>query len=99
MSVMGATLRTNSVHTLYPGARRRPTERSGKHGALGAGVDGCKGGWIVALRNLDAPGRITVGVEPDIGAVLRRPEEPRVAAIDMQIGLPRRVGQGGRRAE
>src|SRR4051794_5138119 len=64
-----------------------------------AGVDGCKGGWIVALRNLDAPGRITVGVEPDIGAVLRRPEEPRVVAIDMPIGLPRRVGQGGRRAE
>jgi hypothetical protein len=27
-----------------------------------AGVDGCKGGWIVALRDLDAPGRITVGI-------------------------------------
>src|SRR4051794_2462503 len=41
MSVMGATLRTNSVHALYPGARRRPTERSGKHGALGG-----RGRWL-----------------------------------------------------
>ena len=25
-----------------------------------AGVDGCKKGWIVALRDLEAPGRIVV---------------------------------------
>lgn len=63
-----------------------------------AGVDGCPGGWIAVLRDLD-------GGPPDVEIVARladlmdRVDPPLVIAIDMPIGLPDRVGIGGRPAE
>jgi threonine dehydratase len=64
-----------------------------------AGVDGCKTGWIVALRDLDAPHVVRVRVVPTLEAVVDGPEQPSVVAIDMPIGLPERVGRGGRTAD
>ncbi|GJD50321.1 hypothetical protein OPKNFCMD_3060 [Methylobacterium crusticola] len=63
-----------------------------------AGVDGCPGGWVAALQALDAP-EIRVRVVPDLAAVCDAPEAPAVVAVDIPIGLPERVGTGGRTAE
>ena len=63
-----------------------------------AGVDGCRGGWIVAFvrpHGDDARLRIV----PRFADVLAAPERPAVVAVDMPIGLPERTGLGGRAAE
>ena len=61
-----------------------------------AGVDGCRAGWMVVLR--DAAGSVApaVRIVPAFADVLTLPEAPRIVAIDMPIGLPDRVGIGGR---
>jgi predicted RNase H-like nuclease len=63
-----------------------------------AGVDGCKGGWIVAFvraAGIEAHIRIV----PCFADVLAATEAPAVVAVDIPIGLPERVGYGGRTAE
>jgi predicted RNase H-like nuclease len=63
-----------------------------------AGVDGCTGGWIAAFvrpRGGDARVRIV----PHFTDVLSAPERPEIVAVDMPVGLPERVGIGGRAAE
>ena len=63
-----------------------------------AGVDGCAGGWIAAFvrpHGDDARVRIV----PRFADVLAAPERPAIVAVDMPIGLPERVGAGGRAAE
>jgi predicted RNase H-like nuclease len=63
-----------------------------------AGVDGCAGGWIAAfVRPASRDGRIAVFDR--LVDVLAAPECPAVVAIDVPIGLPERVGRGGRAAE
>lgn len=64
-----------------------------------AGVDGCPGGWIAALRRLGEAGPVVVRVVPDLAALCDGPEAPAVVAVDIPIGLPERVGAGGRTAE
>lgn len=64
-----------------------------------AGVDGCRGGWIVALRPLAAPQPLSITVVSDFAAVLALPEQPLVIAVDMPIGLPAITGPGGRAAD
>jgi len=63
-----------------------------------AGVDGCRGGWLVVLLR---PGgaEVRLRVEHTIADVLNAPEAPAVVAVDMPIGLPERTGPGGRAAE
>lgn len=64
-----------------------------------AGVDGCPGGWLGCL--LDPSGRRA----PEIRLVTRfadlldGPEAPAMVAVDMPIGLPDRIGPGGRGPE
>lgn len=58
-----------------------------------AGVDGCRGGWVVA--HLDK-GAVTFEIVGDFAAVLRATADAAMVAIDMPIGLPERVGPGGR---
>jgi predicted RNase H-like nuclease len=63
-----------------------------------AGVDGCRGGWVVALAPLDPRSNsglrcLTVG---SFEHVLALPEQPRVIAVDIPVGLPDRAGPGGR---
>jgi predicted RNase H-like nuclease len=64
-----------------------------------AGADGCPAGWLVVLsdtRGLAEPrARIVTGFRD----ILALPEEPRIIAIDMPIGLPDRVTIGGRDAD
>jgi predicted RNase H-like nuclease len=57
-----------------------------------AGVDGMRGGWVVAV--VHAPDRVTWSAVPDAAAVLDRAGECRAVGVDVPIGLPAR----GRRA-
>lgn len=61
-----------------------------------AGVDGCRGGWLVALRPLASPRDTTLRLLPTFAAVLALAEAPSIIAVDMPIGLPDSVGPGGR---
>jgi len=63
-----------------------------------AGVDGCRDGWVVAFV-APADGAMRVRVVPRFADVLTAPEAPCVIAVDIPIGLPERVGRGGRAAE
>ena len=61
-----------------------------------AGVDGCRAGWIVALTDGCA---FRLRVVARFADLLVLPEQPAVIAVDIPIGLPERVGRGGRAAE
>jgi predicted RNase H-like nuclease len=63
-----------------------------------AGVDGCAGGWIAAYVHPQGS-EVRVRIVPRFADVLSVPEQPAVVAVDMPIGLPERVGAGGRAAE
>jgi predicted RNase H-like nuclease len=63
-----------------------------------AGVDGCRIGWVVAFVRASGDD-IRLGIVPRFADVLAAPEAPAVIAVDIPIGLPKRVGYGGRAAE
>src|SRR5713226_195819 len=68
------------------------------HDAWLAGVDGCPAGWLVAFAR--STGReVRLRIVPRFADVLDAPEKAAVIAIDIPIGLPGRVGRGGRVAE
>jgi predicted RNase H-like nuclease len=63
-----------------------------------AGVDGCPGGWIAAfVRPQGGESRVRIVLR--FADVLAAPERPEIVAVDMPVGLPDRVGAGGRAAE
>ncbi|KPL53726.1 hypothetical protein ABB55_17150 [Prosthecomicrobium hirschii] len=59
-----------------------------------AGVDGCPAGWVAVTLDAGAP---HLAVHADFAAILAA--EGGVIAVDMPIGLPDRVGLGGRGPE
>jgi predicted RNase H-like nuclease len=63
-----------------------------------AGADGCPLGWVVAFARPVAD-EVHVRIVPRFADVLVAPEAPAVIAVDIPIGLPARVGYGGRAAE
>ncbi|SDU38768.1 DUF429 domain-containing protein [Stappia sp. ES.058] len=63
-----------------------------------AGVDGCKKGWIVVTRDLDGDTAPTIAVVPHFRDILAD-ETLDVIAVDMPIGLPEKIGAGGRGPE
>jgi predicted RNase H-like nuclease len=63
-----------------------------------AGVDGCPGGWLVAFVEL-VSGETRLRIVPRFAELLDAPEQATVIAIDIPIGLPERVGAGGRTPE
>jgi predicted RNase H-like nuclease len=63
-----------------------------------AGVDGCPSGWVVAFAQA-AESEVRVRIVPRFADVLAAPEAPAIVAVDIPIGLPARVGYGGRAAE
>jgi predicted RNase H-like nuclease len=63
-----------------------------------AGVDGCPAGWVVAFVH-QAVGETRIRIVPRFADVLAAAEAPAVIAVDIPIGLPERVGHGGRAAE
>ena len=64
-----------------------------------AGVDGCRGGWLVVSRPLDDPGSARVELKQSFSDVLAMEPRAEVIAVDMPIGLAARSGIGGRRAD
>jgi predicted RNase H-like nuclease len=64
-----------------------------------AGADGCPRGWAVVLREIAGRKPPEFVICADIGALLRHPRLPAMIAVDMPIGLPDRVGAGGRGPE
>ncbi len=69
----------------------------GPEGRLVAGLDGCRGGWVVALWDGIAPLRLKRIAR--LAELFEGPDAPQIAAIDIPIGLPDRAGAGGRGAE
>jgi predicted RNase H-like nuclease len=63
-----------------------------------AGVDGCRSGWVAAFVHATG-GDVELRIVPRFADVLAASEAPAVIAVDMPIGLPERVGYGGRAAE
>ncbi|MEZ5854439.1 MAG: DUF429 domain-containing protein [Hyphomicrobiaceae bacterium] len=61
-----------------------------------AGVDGCPAGWLLVLRAIDGHVPPQARIVPSFAEIVGLPEAPRVIAVDMPIGLPERVGIGGR---
>lgn len=63
-----------------------------------AGVDGCRAGWIVALRNIDS-GELRSRLIPRIAEIERLDERPQRIAIDMPMGFADIARKGGRECE
>jgi threonine dehydratase len=63
-----------------------------------AGVDGCKGGWVAVLRELST-GETAVLKVPLLADLLKDMRAPVLIVVDMPIGLPDRVRNGGRGPE
>src|SRR4029453_1522890 len=59
--------------------------RSVQH--LICGVDGCRGGWVAAIKDLDS-GALMVRLVPSFAALTRDLAELAAMAIDIPIGLP-----------
>ena|SRR5579883_253965 len=53
-----------------------------------AGIDGCRGGWICVLRNVEAPFRERAFLACTIQDVLSSAEDCAAIAIDIPIGMP-----------
>ena len=64
-----------------------------------AGVDGCRGGWLVVRQRLEDPASARAFIAPTFRDVLAIDPVPIVIAVDMPIGLPERTGAGGRAAD
>lgn len=62
-----------------------------------AGVDGCRTGWVVG--KLLPSGTPEAATFPDFSAVLAALPTDTIIAVDMPIGLPDFVGEGGRGPE
>ena len=60
-----------------------------------AGVDGCRGGWFVVLRDMSS-GCTRHNFVEEIRGVLTLPEKPIVVAVDIPIGLLEHAVRGGR---
>ncbi|MBO6901076.1 MAG: DUF429 domain-containing protein [Rhizobiaceae bacterium] len=65
--------------------------------AVQAGVDGCRGGWIAAVAEIDAQPEIRVFGR--FAALVDALPEDALIAVDMPIGLPECSGPGGRGPE
>jgi predicted RNase H-like nuclease len=63
-----------------------------------AGADGCPAGWMVAFAR-PVGGEVRTRIVPHFAAIADAPEAPVVIAVDMPIGLPQRIGPGGRGPE
>lgn len=71
------------------------TKRWGPDRSWVAGVDGCRGGWVVALYRA-RPRALRLRLCARFAEVLTLPERPRIFAVDMPIGLLDRPETGGR---
>ena len=63
---------------------------------LVAGVDGCKGGWMIVVRPLEDAGSAAVHIVKSFRGVMDLVPSPGVIAVDIPIGLPQKGAAGGR---
>lgn len=63
-----------------------------------AGVDGCRAGWIVALRRLDDD-ELAIRLIASFAEIESLPERPRRIAVDMPMGFADAACKGGRLCE
>src|SRR5579871_2871602 len=63
-----------------------------------AGVDGCRAGWVVAFASVGTR-EFRIRVVTRFSDIFNAPEQPAIVAVDMPIGLPDRIGPGGRGPE
>jgi len=63
-----------------------------------AGVDGCRAGWIVALRDLET-GELRSRLIDRVAGISDLKEKPRRIAIDMPMGVAAIATKGGRDCE
>ncbi len=61
-----------------------------------AGADGCRGGWLVVVREIEDAAKSVLTLCSRFEDVLALPQAPRIIAIDIPIGLPERAIKGGR---
>jgi threonine dehydratase len=61
-----------------------------------AGIDGCKGGWIVVSHPIGDRGAAQIGVFKTFSEVCAHLPRRTLIGIDMPIGLPNAVEAGGR---
>lgn len=64
-----------------------------------AGVDGCRGGWLMFLLALTEPPAWQACLYASFEEVLHAPPYPQVIAVDMPIGLLDVPAPGGRRCD
>jgi predicted RNase H-like nuclease len=62
------------------------------------GVEGCRAGWFVMLRELET-GRISCCAVALLAEVWQLPERPEVVGVDMPIGLLDCAEEGGRECD
>jgi len=71
-----------SISILRNSEDRRRNRRS-----LLYGIDGCRGGWVVA-SGPSASGEVTVEIAPEFRCILERVAVDSILAIDIPIGIP-----------
>ncbi|MHA7775960.1 DUF429 domain-containing protein [Roseibium sp. M-1] len=64
-----------------------------------AGVDGCRAGWIAVIRRLGDPADLTLQLFSSFTEIVSFVPHLTIIAVDMPIGLPDRIGPGGRGPE
>lgn len=64
-----------------------------------AGVDGCPGGWLAVVMNVDQPENAAVSTFSGFADLLDALGDVAVIAVDMPIGLPERWEGRGRTCE
>lgn len=67
-----------------------------RNSAYVAGVDGCRGGWLVVVREISDASTSTLLLCRAFEDVLALPQAPRIITVDIPIGLPERATRGGR---
>jgi predicted RNase H-like nuclease len=67
--------------------------------AILAGIDGCRAGWIVCRIRAEGPIAPRIDVVARLAELFDAADAPALTAIDMPIGLPERIGAGGRGPE
>jgi predicted RNase H-like nuclease len=63
------------------------------------GVDGCRAGWFAVLREVERGKTVHAGPLRHISEVLALPQEPRIVARDIPIGLSDHAERGGRECD
>src|SRR5262249_9598529 len=101
--------RTRPGRTSLAGAAKSPSRRTTGIGAVVddiremrsamtwvAGVDGCRAGWFVVLRQVNGRKQTVHHCLSCFGDVLKLSEKPDVIAVDIPIGLLDQAVRGGR---